>query len=137
MKKILLIFITLIVLITSGCSREEFSDQVQNLTDKNNEYVLMVKDGHPEKYPDLTYGESFENFFGSPTWKYFKSDDDRDIVEFTGNCMYQEVESKARFQFVLDINTGTFDSGALSFDDVPQTQVITALLLTKIFEHVE
>jgi len=141
MKKISIIYITLIVLLLSGCSNsavnnvtKETTDQVQNLTNKNNKYVLLVKNGNPTNYPDAAYGTSFEKFFGSPTWKYFKSDDNRDIVEFTGDCTYQEVEVKARLQFILDEAAGTFEAGALSFNDVPQNQLITAGVFSKVFE---
>lgn len=133
MKKITLILMSLIILLISGCSKET-SDQLQNLSDKNNKYVLMVKNGNPTSYPDSTYGKSFEDFFGSPTWKYFKSDDGRDIVEFTGDCTYYEVQVKARLQFILDTTGGTFEAGALSFNDVPQTQLITAAIFSKVFE---
>lgn len=132
MKKTPFILLILIVFIFSGCSSNA-SDQVQNITNKNNKYVLMVKNGHPEKYPDSTYGKSFDKFFGSPTWKYFNSDDKEDVVEFTGKCTYQDVEVKASLQFILNVKAGTFEAGALSFNDVPQNKLITAALLSKVF----
>ena len=142
MKKVLFIIMTLLILMISGCStntlnniKTDANDQLQNIVNKDNEYVLMVKNGHPTDYPNTTYSTSFESFFGSPTWKYFKSDDGQDVVEFTGNCTYQNVEVKARMQFILDINAGTFQAGALSFNDVPQNQLITAALLSKVFEE--
>lgn len=137
MKKILFIFVALIVLTISGCSSQEADDKIENLTDKNNENVLMVKNGHPEIYPDAKYGESFDNFFGSPTWTYFESDDGQDIVEFTGDCTYEDVEVKARLQFILDTEAGTFDAGAFSLNDVPQNQIMTEGLLSKVFENHE
>lgn len=141
MKKILIILITLILFVISGCSstqvnniKKDAVDQLENIVDKDNKYVLMVKNGHPVDYPNATYGDSFEKFFSSPTWKYFESDDGKDVVEFTGNCMYQETEVKARMQFILDADAGTFEAGALSFNDVPQNQLITGELLSKVFE---
>lgn len=137
MKKILFIFMALIVLTILGCSSQDAADKIQNLTDKNNENVLMVKNGHPEIYPDSKYGESFDNFFGSPTWVYFKSEDGQDVVEFTGDCTYQEVKVKARIQFILDVHARTFTAGALSFNDVPQNQLMTTGLFSKVFEYAE
>ncbi|KOA20322.1 hypothetical protein CLHOM_12340 [Clostridium homopropionicum DSM 5847] len=125
MKKTLLILLTLLLFMISGCSS----------TVDNNKYVSMVKNGHPTDYPNSTYGTSFEKFFGSPNWKYFKSDDGKDVVEFTGSCTYQDVQVKARMQFILDVTSGTFQAGALSFNDVPQNQLITAALLSKVFEN--
>lgn len=108
------------------------SDQLENQKDANNENVLGVKNGYPENYPDCKYGDVFEEFFADPTWKYFKSTENRDIVEFTGYCMYMEQEVKARLQFVLN-NDDTFEASALSFNDVPQSKLITVTLITKAF----
>lgn|GEM_PF-2815914 len=130
MKKILFILMTSIVFLISGCSNKG----VDNIK-KENKYVSMVKNGHPDKYPDSTYGKSFDKFFGSPTWKYFKSDDGKDVVEFTGDCKYENVKVKSKLQFILDVDSGTFEAGALSFNEVPQNKLITASLLNKVFEE--
>ncbi|MFD3157276.1 hypothetical protein ACFIJ5_10510 [Haloimpatiens sp. FM7330] len=142
MKKITIILLVFIALLFSACSStavdnasKEASDQLQNISNKNNKYVLMVKDGHPTDYPDVTYGKSFDNFFGSPTWKYFKSDDGRDVVEFTGDCTYRESKVKARLQFILKVDDGTFEAGALSFNEVPQENVVTLSLLGNVFKE--
>ena len=108
------------------------SDQIENQKDADNENVLGVKNGYPENYPDCKYGDVFEEFFADPTWQYFKSTEDRDIVEFTGYCTYMEQEVKARLQFVLN-NDDTFEASALSFNDVPQSKLITVTLITKAF----
>ena len=86
--------ILLIILLSSGCSTsaienigKEAADQISNITDADNKYVLMVKNGYRSDKPDLTYNTAFENYFGTPTWKYFKSDDGDNIVEFTGDCI--------------------------------------------------
>ena len=62
---------------------EEVADQTANIRDSEEEHVLSVKGGHPESYPNATYGKAFEDFFAYPTWKYFKgtkegSDEDGD-----------------------------------------------------------
>ena len=31
-----------------------------------------MKGGTNVNYPGIIYGDAFENFFSSPTWKYFK-----------------------------------------------------------------
>ena len=113
---------------------QEVVDQAENIADKEDENVLSVKNGYPENYPDVTFGDAFDNFFGSPTWKYFEGENGEDVVEFTGYCTYQEVEVKARLQFILN-GDGTFTSGALSFNDVPQSSLITSAMLEKAFEQ--
>ncbi|MBU3190933.1 hypothetical protein K9O30_15790 [Clostridium bowmanii] len=49
-------------------------------------------------------------------------------------CTYQNVEVKAKQQFILNIDAGTFEAGALYFNDVPQNALITASMLSKAFE---
>ncbi len=150
MRKIVanILMIVSILCVMSGCSQEtakdlqeqaedivqEVADQAENIADSDDEHVISVKNGHPEAYSEITFGEAFESFFGSPAWKYFKGEDGEDVVEFTGYCTYQDVEVKARLQFVLK-DDGSFASGALSFNDVPQSQMITSAMLEKAFEQ--
>lgn len=113
---------------------QEVADQAENIADSGDERVVSVKNGYPEAYPEITFGEAFDSFSDSPTWKYFESEEGENVVEFTGYCMYQDVEVKARLQFIL-ADDGTFSSGALSFNDVPQSQLITGAMLEKAFEQ--
>lgn len=131
---------------------KEVADQAANIRDSEEEHVLSVKGGHPESYPNATYGKAFEDFFAYPTWKYFKgtkegSDEDGDgkpdteeenvdIVEFTGYCTYQDVEVKALIQFTLN-DDDTFTATYLSYNDVPQNNLMLWGLLEKVFEDYE
>jgi hypothetical protein len=129
---------------------DDVKDQVSNVVQADDENVLAVKGGTPNSYPEITYGDAFENFFAYPTWKYFKGTqegpdddedgepdytiDDIDVVEFTGNCTYSDVEVKALIQFVLDKDAGTFEATYLSFNDVPQSSLMLSGLLSTVFE---
>lgn len=167
MKKIILIVLAVLAafFLLSTCTQsapkdtqkkaestaKEVADQVTNIADSDNEYVLAVKNGINSNYPDTTYGEAFDNFFSYPTWKYFNGtlegpDDDEDgkpdyveenidVVEFTGYCMYHDAEVKVRLQFHVDMDAGTFEVGAMSYNDVPQTNIMTAALLQTAFEN--
>lgn len=152
-KKIIYgILVAALCFLIAGCSKEEAKNvekQVKNIIQAENENVLAVKEGHPSTYPDKTYGEEFENFFSSPTWEYFVGtkegpDDDGDgkpdyteenidIVEFTGNCIYYDVEVKALLQFTLDKDSNTFSATYLSFNDVPQNNLTLIALLETVF----
>lgn len=134
-RKIVILLLTfLCVLCFAGCDETDVEDNVRNVTDALDEHVIGVKDGYPEVIPEITYGEAFENFFGNPTWKYFESTDGKDVVEFTGRCTYMDQEVKARLQFILSDDGETFEQGALSFNDVPQSALITSALIYKAFE---
>lgn len=131
-------------------SKEALEKEVGDILDSEDENVLMVKNGTNNNYPDVTYGEAFETYFGTPTWQYFKgtqegSDDDGDgepdytneevdVVEFTGYCTYDDVEVKALIQFVVDKKEGTFEAEYLSFNDVPQSSSQLSSLLESVFE---
>lgn len=129
---------------------KDVADKVESAVEATDEHVLAVKGGSPTDYPDITYEEAFESFFSEPTWRYFEGtkkgpDDDGDgkedytesnidVVEFTGNCMYADVEVKALIQFELDTENGTFEASYLSFNDVPQSVLIMNSLIIKAFE---
>lgn len=114
---------------------EEFIAELNEDEEISDEHVLFVKNGYPSSYPDCNYGDVFDFFFASPTWKYFEGENGEDVVEFTGYCIYLEQEVKARLQFILDMDNGTFETGAMSFNDVPQTQLITVALIEKAFSE--
>ena len=129
---------------------DEIVDQTANVVQSVDENVLSVKGGHPTDYPNITYGDAFENYFGDPTWKSYKGTQDGpdengdgkpdytindvDVVEFTGYCMYQDVKVKALIQFALDKENGTFTTEYLSFNDVPQNLFMLAGVLSDAFE---
>lgn len=149
------LFLVGVMLLTlTGCGANaavnDVVDQVANVAQSEDEHVLAVKGATSTSYPGRTYGEAFDSFFGSPTWKYFvgtqegpdedgdgKPDyekKDIDVVEFTGYCTYDDVEVKAKIQFSLDMKNGTFDAVYLSFNDVPQSMLMLEGLLDTVFE---
>ena len=148
-KKILLMIIMVIFL--TGCDESDVTDQITNVVQAEDPNVVGVKNGTNSEYPNMTYGEAFESFFAAPTWKYFKGtkngpDDDEDgkpdyveenvdIVEFTGYCTYHDVEVKALIQFTLNNNEGTFQATYLSFNEVPQSNLIMWALIEKAFTN--
>lgn len=71
------------------------------MSDKDNEHVLAVKNGHFKAYVNQPIGETFSKFFSDNTWKYFKAQSGEDIVEFTGYMMYRDTKVKARLQFIV------------------------------------
>lgn len=155
MKKMFCMSLIMLVLL-SACGESatthivgEVKDQIANVAQLDDPHVLSVKNATPHAYPNQTYGEAFENFFGSPTWKYFvgtkeASDEDGDgepdseetdvdIVEFTGYCMYGDVDVKARIQFTLNQEDNTFRATYLSFNDIPQNMLMLHDLIETVF----
>ncbi|MCD8215930.1 MAG: zinc ribbon domain-containing protein [Clostridiales bacterium] len=101
--------------------------------------INSVKNAVNSNYPNTTYGEAFDSFFAYPNWEYFigsteDSDEEHKIVEFTGNCTYQDVEVEALLQFTLYDN-GTFKATYLSFNDVPQNELMIDTLIKTAFDN--
>jgi hypothetical protein len=111
---------------------KEVSKEVEKEINSLNPKVDFVKEGTLDGYPDVTVGEAFEQFFGNPHWEFFEAETGESVIEFTGDCTYQEVDVEANLQFIL--HDDTFEVGALSFNEVPQTELITNALLKKVFE---
>ncbi len=130
---------------------ETYTKEVPSVETTPNEYVLGVKGGTNSAYPGVTYGEAFENFFFNPSWQYFVGtqegpDEDgdgepdytvenTDVVEFTGDCLYADVEVTALIQFVLDNEAGTFQPVYLSFNEVPQNMLMLSELMDTVFSQ--
>lgn len=114
-----------------GGESEESSEE----NAENDKHIQTVKQAQPEDFPGCSYGDAFEEFFSSPAWKYFESTDGRDVVEFTGECMYAGARTKARMQFIVNRTNSAVTTGALYYDNTPQNTKIITESLNKIFEQ--
>ena len=136
------ILCVILILLTSlsscGFDSDDISNQAKSIVQADNEYVLGVKGGYPESYPDITYEEAFESFFSNPTWTYFegsREDDEKtyNVVEFTGNCLYADKEVKALIQFTISDDEKSFEATYFSLNDIPQTNADLYGLIEKVF----
>lgn len=148
MKRVTLILTICIMLVMLvGCDTSDVKDHAADIAQSDNEYIKIVKNGVNDNYPDITYGEAFDDFFSSPTWKYFKgskkkSDDEEDksedgekeydVVEFTGYCTYDDEDVKALIQFDVDKKNKSFEPSYLSLNKVSQSPLVMASLLEKV-----
>ncbi len=96
-------------------------------------YVRFVKEACPEAYPDISYGDAFDDFFGDCKWEYFKSEENQDVVEFRGNCMYEDETAEVKAQFLVSYDEGKGELYTMSLNDEIQPELVQAILLTKIF----
>ena len=138
--KIAFVCLVIATVMLCGCDYKsgDAKDQYYDVMQSDDPHVLSVKKGHPVSYPEITYESAFDYFFGNPTWKYFEgtrneSDTIYDVVEFTGRCLYQETEVKALIQFTLNDDGETFSPTYLSFNDVPQSELLLLSLIEKAF----
>ncbi len=139
-----ILFSIALTILLSSCSVETeeklndigttLTDHISNVVDQVNPHVLSVKNGYMTNRPNLLIGDTFSNFFASPTWTNFKAESGENIVEFTGYMMYEETRVKARLQFIVQ-EDGAFEIGALSFNEVPQNEFVTLMVFNAIFEE--
>ena len=122
---------------TANKAVDAMEEAIKVESTKDDPFVVNVKEGTLNSYPDQLIGVAFASFFSKPPWIYFKADTEEDGVEFTGYCMYMEQEVKAKLQFLVDEETGDFEVGALSFNDVPQNELTTNALIEAIYKGEE
>lgn len=97
-------------------------------------YINIVKNGSPEMYSNITYGEAFDDFFNNSEWKYFEAEDGEDVVEFHGTCMYGDDRVQVSMQFVVNEDQETFHVWSATIDGEEQPELVYSLLLLKVFE---
>jgi hypothetical protein len=131
MKKLLVIFFTIATLVLSGCSSGILGRNSSKSSDS--QYFIIVKEGNSKDFPSVKFGQPFDDFFTSPSWTYFKTDDGRDIVEFSGDYMNKEDLVKTSMKFHLDVKSNSFQIVGLDFNDEPQKRLTAMDLLSEIF----
>ncbi len=112
-------------------------DNLISQLSEEQKYIDLVRDGHFQARPNQKIGDAFDKFFGSPKWTAFDSESGQKIVEFTGDFKYQQQTVKARMQFIVDPEKGSFEIHTIGFNDIPQNQFMQAALLAKVFEGKE
>ncbi|WP_141530793.1 carbon monoxide dehydrogenase beta subunit family protein [Bacillus cereus] len=144
MKKIIGSIFASSVLLVTGCNSDDVDEAVNKAdkkvkeevtvaTTKDHEYVQMIKSSKLPDYETMNIEEAFYKFFKNPKWKYFKSKDNEEIVEFTGNCLYREQEVKAKVQFVINKADNTFKLKAMALNDIPQNELELTGMLRSIY----
>ena len=137
MKKISLLLVVCIILL-SGCSAaesviNEIDDQISNVVQSTDPYVVTIQNANMNG-TEYTYKEVFDNFFAYPTWKHFTSDDGQEVVEFTGECTYDNQQVKALVQFLITSETDDYiewEATYLSFNNVSQPMIMLSALFEK------
>lgn len=123
-KSIISILIVIVVLIVIGM----FSDS------PDNEYVMSVKNGSFDSYPEILIGDAFDSFFTNSKWDYFVSDEGENVVEFTGGCEFDGEKVKALIQFKLD-EEGGFEATYFSMNNVSQNLLMMSGMIEAVMEN--
>lgn len=121
-KKNFLVFISLmfIAIIFTSCG---------DAADKN---IQLVKNGTMDNMPNVPIGKAFDQFFSNGKWTSFKSTDNKQMVEFNGNCLFldEQVSMKIQFEILNDTRFALYYVGMDGEDlpDVTRPDVLNRIL---------
>ena len=72
-------------------------------------YVTLVKNGTMYMEPNIQIGKAFDDFFANPKWhSYVEGRNEkyqRHIVEFTGDCRWNNSPAKCTVHFIVTSDT--------------------------------
>lgn len=94
-------------------------------------YIKIIKEGSPEEYDEITYGDAFSDFFSDPDWEYVPSENGKDIVQFTGGCLYAEKDITVCIKFI--IKDKTFQCTYMDYDGEKQDQDEINYMIDTVF----
>ncbi|RGF90643.1 YARHG domain-containing protein [Firmicutes bacterium AM55-24TS] len=140
MKKIItLILVGCMALSIGGCATEQDEPKSSSFIDSNNmdetNKIIAVKSGYIYSFSDeVPVGPAIDSFLHTNTWKYFKSEDNMDVVQCTGNCMYNDKKVEAKIQFVVN-DDDSFEVNSLSLNDIDQELTNILAFLGKAYEY--
>ena len=140
MKKIItLILLGCMALSIGGCATEQDEPKSSSFIDSNNmdetNKIIAVKSGYIYSFSDeVPVGPAIDSFLHTNTWKYFKSEDNMDVVQCTGNCMYNDKKVEAKIQFVVN-DDDSFEVNSLSLNDIDQELTNILAFLGKAYEY--
>lgn len=140
MKKIItLILVGCMALSIGGCATEQDEPKSSSFIDSNNmdetNKIIAVKGGYIYSFSDeVPVGVAIDSFLHTNTWKYFKSEDNMDVVQCTGNCMYNDKKVEAKIQFVVN-DDDSFEVNSLSLNDIDQELTNILAFLGKAYEY--
>ena len=140
MKKIItLILVGCMALSIGGCATEQDEPKSSSFIDSNNmdetNKIIAVKSGYICSFSDeVPVGPAIDSFLHTNTWKYFKSEDNMDVVQCTGNCMYNDKKVEAKIQFVVN-DDDSFEVNSLSLNDIDQELTNILAFLGKAYEY--
>lgn len=99
----------ILTLLLTGCG------SAGSTGEKGNQYIEVVKNSSVyEENPDVTIGDTFENYFTDGKWTYTNLEGESDSgiehsVEFSGKCYVEDEMTTVKVWFVVeDVEAGEF-----------------------------
>lgn len=97
------------------------------------ENINKIKKGNLTAYSsDITIGDAFENYFEDISWDYYVSENNDEIVKFTGKCYIYDELTTVTLKFLT--KEDTFEICDIAFDGESQNKIYIYGLLSDIYE---
>lgn len=103
------------------------------LSDSSEQLFTIIKDSFFNNFPYQKIGPAFDLFFESPQWSYFRSNQEEDVIEFTGTYLYNGKKTSLLLQFVVDAYSNSFQTVYMERNNLEVSLDEFDLLLVKIF----
>jgi len=94
--------------------------------------VQLVKGGNLQACPSKSVDEMVSGYMGSPSWDSGVAENGNKFVNIGGDITFQDKPVRALLQFTVDVDGGTFEFGALEFNEVPQNNFLAMGLLSNM-----
>ena len=138
MKKIItLILVGCMALSIGGCATEDaadsLNDTINTLNTSDSKEVMEIKNGYLPISDQVTVGEALYSFLLNPKWQYFVSTDNYQVVQCTGECLYNDKSVEAKIQF-LSYDDGTFELHTVALNDIEQDESLIIEFFVKAYE---
>lgn len=121
-KKLILIavIISLMSVLFAGCGDDK--------------YVQTVKNGSLDMAKGVPIGKAFDQFFSNEKWESFVSENNERIVEFNGECRWNNNPATCCVQFRI-LNDSLFEVSYLDINGVSMNWWDSSGILNKVFQQ--
>lgn len=106
-----------------------------DVLNESEQALNIVQYGSFDAYQEMPLMIAFEEFFGDPSWEYFLSTDDENVVEFIGDCYYGDEPVKVLIQFLVDVKKNTFEVCYVEQNGIPLEFEEWDALLEAIYDN--
>ena len=100
----------------------------------DDKYVQTVKNGSLDIAKGVPIGKAFDQFFSNEKWESFVSENNERIVEFNGECRWNNNPATCCVQFRI-LNDSRFEVSYLDINGVSMNWWDSSSILNKVFQQ--
>lgn len=100
----------------------------------DDKYVQTVKNGSLDMAKGVPIGKAFDQFFSNEKWESFVSENNERIVEFNGECRWNNNPATCCVQFRI-LNDSLFEVSYLDINGVSMNWWDSSGILNKVFQQ--